>query len=192
VQYPNAIQNLMTEGAFENYTLETTGNSEALANLQALTVDSIFDPSLPSDSPDSSDPPSGHLGNPAGRGVTGQTGHQGNSGEMAKACLSGLWLLHNFLDRSHDISQSLPSPVGSHWHAIMHRMEGDFSNSKYWYRRVGDCPVYQSVSDQIGEPFDPFAFVDQVESQGSHATRLTAVAEWRSLFAFCFSGANIS
>src|SRR5262245_19277607 len=61
--------------------------------------------------------------------------------DMAACCLSGVWLLHDFLDESHTISQSIDTPTGSYWHAIMHRREGDFSNAKYWFRRVGDHPV---------------------------------------------------
>jgi hypothetical protein len=62
--------------------------------------------------------------------------------EMAAACLSGLWLWHNFLDESHRLSQDLHTPTGSYWHGIMHRREGDYDNAKYWFRRVGEHPVY--------------------------------------------------
>ena len=46
-----------------------------------------------------------------------------------------LWL-HGFLDESHSIAQGLASAEGSYWHALVHRSEGDFSNSKYWYGRI--------------------------------------------------------
>lgn len=109
---------------------------------------------------------------------------QDNS-EMAKACVSGLWLLHNFLDESHDISQSLKTSEGSYWHAIMHRLEGDFSNSKYWYARVGQCPLYEVIGQRSGKPFDPHQFVDDVEEQGNEATHDVAVIEWQVLFEHC-------
>src|ERR1041384_5983899 len=48
----------------------------------------------------------------------------------------GLYLRFNFLDKSHTVSQGIHSVEGSYWHAIMHRREPDYSNSKYWYRRV--------------------------------------------------------
>src|SRR5262245_28830658 len=57
--------------------------------------------------------------------------------DLAKASLAGLWLWHDFLDESHSISQDLSITEGSWWHAMMHRREGDFWNSKYWLRRVG-------------------------------------------------------
>jgi hypothetical protein len=61
--------------------------------------------------------------------------------KMARACLAGLWLRFDFLEESHRISQEIDSPTGSFWHAIMHRREGDFGNSKYWWRRVGKHPA---------------------------------------------------
>ncbi len=70
---------------------------------------------------------------------------------MAEACLAGLWLLHNQLDRSHRLSQEIHTPTGSLWHAIMHRREGDYDNAKYWLRQVGDHPVTPSC----GKPLRP-------------------------------------
>ena len=69
--------------------------------------------------------------------------------EMAAACCAGLWLLHNFLDESHRISQSIETPTGSFWHGIMHRREGDFSNAKYWFRRVGAHPVFAPLAEAV-------------------------------------------
>src|SRR4051812_17852899 len=62
--------------------------------------------------------------------------------EMAEACVAGLWLYHDFLDESHTISQSIHNATGSYWHGLMHRREPDFSNSKYWFQRVGEHPVF--------------------------------------------------
>ncbi|MGB1126733.1 MAG: hypothetical protein ACPG4Q_16145, partial [Phycisphaeraceae bacterium] len=41
------------------------------------------------------------------------------------AIKAGLWLYVDELDRSHEYSQSIHTPTGSFWHAIMHRREGD-------------------------------------------------------------------
>src|SRR5436190_15268648 len=35
---------------------------------------------------------------------------------MAKACLAGLWLYHDFLEESHVLSQDIDTPTGSYWH----------------------------------------------------------------------------
>src|SRR2546430_2293455 len=63
--------------------------------------------------------------------------------EMAEACLAGVWLLHDFLDESHKISQSIETATGSIWHGIMHRREPDYGNAKYWFHRVGAHPVFK-------------------------------------------------
>src|SRR5687768_11836582 len=46
--------------------------------------------------------------------------------EMARGCLAGIWLYHDFLDESHAISQEIATPTGSYWHALMHRRERDY------------------------------------------------------------------
>jgi hypothetical protein len=101
---------------------------------------------------------------------------------MARACLVGLWLRFDFLDESHKLSQEIETPTGSFWHAIMHRREGDFGNSKYWWRRVGQHPALID---------DPFAFSDAVEAfvtrgDGDRAAlEATQEREWQTLFGYC-------
>src|SRR4051812_9755896 len=68
--------------------------------------------------------------------------------DMAACCLSGIWLLHDYLDESHTISQGIDTTSGSFWHAIMHRREGDFSNTKYWFRHVGHHPVFAPLGER--------------------------------------------
>lgn len=70
---------------------------------------------------------------------------------------AGIWLYVDDLHRSHEISQGISNATGSYWHAIMHRREGDFWNSKYWWRQVGNHPAL------VG---DPYEFVDLVEADG--------------------------
>jgi len=76
------------------------------------------------------------------------------SGEFAQAVKSGLLLWNDALEISHKISQEIPSPTGSYWHAIMHRREPDYSNSKYWFRRVGDHPCFSDVREAAIEIFE--------------------------------------
>ena len=112
------------------------------------------------------------------------------SRDDAKAMLAGLWLYFDFLDESHTISQSLENPTGSFWHAIMHRREGDFSNAKYWFRHVGEHPVFREIED-----FDPYDFVDQWQAvaRGKSDAREecldTQQAEWEALFDYCYRNA---
>jgi hypothetical protein len=134
--------------------------------------------------------------------------------DMAEACISGLWLLHDCLDDSHTISQNIDTTSGSFLHAIMHRREGDFSNAKYWFRNVGQHPVFADLSERahmaaslrdagssLGETrlrhgdWDPYAFVDlcQGVARGQTAARELCLdiqqAEWQLLFDHCYRAA---
>jgi hypothetical protein len=106
--------------------------------------------------------------------------------------MSGLWLLAGDLDRSHTISQGIGSAEGSFWHGIMHRREGDFSNSKYWFRRVGNHPVLDQLAQLSNGVYpDPFEFVDacsRAERSGDESYQRCADAqwlEWQMLMAYC-------
>jgi hypothetical protein len=118
---------------------------------------------------------------------------------MADCCLAGLWLYHDFLDRSHSISQAIDTPEGSYWHALMHRREPDFGNSKYWFHRVGQHAIFERLgceaarqSPDFGERWDPFAFVDRCEAairQGGQRAELCRAVqhrEWQLLFGYCY------
>jgi hypothetical protein len=130
--------------------------------------------------------------------------------DMARCCLAGLWLVHDFLDESHTISQGVENGSGSFWHGVMHRREGDISNAKYWFRRVGAHPVFNKLGGRIEQlvaddptsfsaqriaprgEFDAFGFVDACQ----HALRTDGFdelicrrvqqAEWEQLFDHCY------
>ena len=112
--------------------------------------------------------------------------------ESAQAlCESGLWLLAGDLDRSHDISQENHSPEGSFWHGIMHRREGDFGNAKYWFRQVGDHPLFEKLNELTdGVYADPYDFVDacsravQAGGKTEEQCMLAQWIEWQALMAY--------
>jgi hypothetical protein len=136
------------------------------------------------------------------------------SEEDAAGLLSGLWLRHDYLDESHRISQQIQTESGSMWHAIMHRREGDFSNSKYWYDRTEDHLLYKTLAVRAGDVINPFpadksvfriiangwnpqAFVDlvqQVHDKPNDPRHPLAVmiqeVEWQSLFEHCTRAAS--
>jgi len=113
----------------------------------------------------------------------------------APRLVAGLWLYVDDLDASHKVSQSLETPTGSFWHAIMHRREGDFSNSKYWYRQAGTHEVFPKIDQSggsgaagtdVGE-YDPIAFVDHVAAAHRAGTTPSDLLdlqrrEWVALF----------
>lgn len=69
--------------------------------------------------------------------------------ELALSFQSGLLLWNDALEASHALSQNLLSPTGSYWHGIMHRREPDFGNSKYWFRKVGAHPSFDSLGRAV-------------------------------------------
>ena len=104
------------------------------------------------------------------------------------ALRAGLLQLHDFLDESHQCSQQIEHEGrdrnGDYWHAIMHRREPDYANSKYWFRSVGRHPIFPHLAklaataliesgsaaadrwrQRLGAPtpWDPSAFVDLCE-----------------------------
>lgn len=70
---------------------------------------------------------------------------------LANAVKSALLLWNDALDDSHDISQGVRSKTGSYWHGIMHRREPDYSNSKYWFARVGSHPIFPTLRVRVLE-----------------------------------------
>jgi hypothetical protein len=124
--------------------------------------------------------------------------------DMAAACLAGVWLYHDYLDESHTISQEIDTPTGSYWHGILHRREPDFSNSKYWFRRVSTHPAFALLASAAreldsrgqvvaaGSAWDPFAFVDRCEEALTGRSSLELLCrqiqqrEWEILFDYCY------
>ena len=94
---------------------------------------------------------------------------------FGKAIKSGLLLWNDALDESHTISQELENQTGSYWHGIMHRREPDYSNSKYWFGRVGTHPIFPvlreralAILKEIPNPSDALANITQtIEADGN-------------------------
>lgn len=122
------------------------------------------------------------------------TSLRGVSSERLDEWLSGLWLLAGDIDRSHSISQDIENPEGSFLHGIMHRREGDFSNAKYWFRRVGNHPVIEQLASETGGEYASGPdFVDQVmnslQKDESAQTRCRDLQwmEWQALMVYCLN-----
>lgn len=58
------------------------------------------------------------------------------------ALMAGLWLYVDDLEAAHRLCQAHEgTPIFDYWHAILHRREGDFGNSRYWFRRAASHPL---------------------------------------------------
>ncbi len=58
-----------------------------------------------------------------------------------------LWLRIGVIDKPHEIVQEGRTPIASYLHGIVHRMEGDFWNSKYWFKKVRDVRLLEQLSN---------------------------------------------
>ncbi|MSR31342.1 MAG: hypothetical protein EXR99_07545 [Gemmataceae bacterium] len=130
---------------------------------------------------------------------------------MADACRAGIWLYHDFLEEAHAISQEITSTAGRYWHGLMHRREPDFSNSAYWFRRVGNFPIFDELAEAAREiagddppewaaflknsRWEPCAFIQLCEQ--ALEGKIPAVGlcqkiqlrEWELLFDYCYRAA---
>jgi hypothetical protein len=60
---------------------------------------------------------------------------------------AGLYLINGDWDAAHKVAQDVETPLGAHWHALVHRHEPDFPNSKYWLSQTGQSPIYPALAE---------------------------------------------
>jgi hypothetical protein len=119
----------------------------------------------------------------------------------------GLFYALDAIDEAHKIFQDSPGDLGSYWHGMMHRREGDFDNARYWFRRAGTLPVFGELHRQASEysavmarqsNWDPYLFTGECEQarfgeteslkELSHLQRL----EFEALFDYCWRQSALS
>lgn len=101
--------------------------------------------------------------------------------ETSDRVLAAGLLYHDHHNDAHDLVQDMTDAEGALIHAIVHRREPDYWNAKYWYRRVGDHPIYRRMTGRVMElagteateglarrlmlsgTLDPLEFVDACE-----------------------------
>ncbi|HEX4583327.1 MAG TPA: hypothetical protein VH183_00745 [Burkholderiaceae bacterium] len=61
-------------------------------------------------------------------------------------------LLANDWRAAHALVQDLDDPIACRIHGLVHRIEGDLANSRYWYDKAGvKLDEKRSVEDEINE-----------------------------------------
>jgi len=98
--------------------------------------------------------------------------------DLVKAALH---VLNDDIDRAHVIAQqNEDDSTADYWHAIIHRREGDYSNAKYWFGRVGNHPVILEIH---GSTTAANAFVDRCRSVGGGRDVDVEAIQWREMLA---------
>ena len=111
-------------------------------------------------------PPSLVRARPRRPGLRSTLGHEALAGlwpsakSYTKLALSaGLFQVLDFWDESHQAAQEADdlgeTVVSAYWHGIAHRREPDAGNASYWFRRVGDHPVFIPLAENAREILGP-------------------------------------
>jgi hypothetical protein len=94
----------------------------------------------------------------AGKGAVKHT-------QAALAIISGLFLWNGSLDSSHVISQDLENTTGSYLHGILHRIEPDYSNAKYWFRMAGSHPDGKQLQQNMLKLLRESVYINELPYQ---------------------------
>jgi hypothetical protein len=116
-----------------------------------------------------------------------------SSAADATALEAGWLQLLDDLDASHQCSQSIEGrgrhQAGDYWHAIMHRREPDYGNSRYWFRQFGAHPIYPQLVDEARRVADGWRSLEF----DTWLPRLIAGDSWRpTAFVECCEAAAAS
>ena len=113
----------------------------------------------------------------------------------------GLLYALDAIHEAHAIFQDAKGDLGSYWHGMMHRREGDFDNARYWFRRAGVLPVFAEIHRVSAESsadmarqmnWDPYLFTGKCEQarfgETEELKELEALqnAEFVVLFDYCW------
>ena len=97
----------------------------------------------------------------------------GAVGPAARCVRSLLFIAAGGLDQAHRIVQEISTGDGAYIHGMVHRIEGDFDNARYWFRRAGAQPAAaemyrraaaRSMTVASHPIWDPFLVTGMVET----------------------------
>lgn len=121
--------------------------------------------------------------------------------EMFALVRGGLLYAVDGIHEAHTIFQDAKGDLGSYWHGMMHRREGDFDNARYWFRRSGVLPVFSEMHRAASgtsavqarqSNWDPYLFTGECEQARFGETEslkeLVALQriEFEVLFDYCW------
>lgn len=119
----------------------------------------------------------------------------------------GLLYAYDEIHEAHRIFQDAPGDLGSYWHGMMHRREGDFDNARYWFRRAGSLAFFGDLQRAASQHsavmarqsnWDPYLFTGECEqARYGDADLLKELvqlqrAEFQTLFDYCWRGCKLA
>ena len=111
------------------------------------------------------------------------------------------------IHEAHTLFQDAKGDLGSYWHGMMHRREGDFDNARYWFRRTGVLPVFSEMHRAASETsalmarqsnWDPYLFTGECEQarfgETESLNQLSTLQkiEFEVLFDYCWRKSELS
>ena len=84
----------------------------------------------------------------------------------------GLLYALDDLAACHEFFQNTANDLVGYWHGMMHRREADFDNARYWFRRSGTLPFFDTLQHHAAGisadmakqlSWDPYLFTGQCE-----------------------------
>jgi hypothetical protein len=113
----------------------------------------------------------------------------------------GLLYAVDAVEEAHAIFQEAKGDLGSYWHGMMHRREGDFDNARYWFSRAGALPVFGTLHHAASlhsammarqSNWDPYLLTGQCEqarfgeTEGLDEVVALQRVEFDELFDYCW------
>lgn len=68
---------------------------------------------------------------------------------LGEAALALWYLKKGDWEQSHALAQDLHDPYGSWIHALLHLVEGDLSNARYWFAEAGRPSVQPAQAEAL-------------------------------------------
>ena len=95
------------------------------------------------------------------------------NGPEAQCIRSLLFVAAGGVEQAHRIVQEISTSAGAYIHGMVHRIDDDFDNARYWFRRAGILSAAAAMYDRAArnhltvasQPFwDPILVTDLVET----------------------------
>jgi hypothetical protein len=118
----------------------------------------------------------------------------------------GLLYALDDLSGCHEFFQNVTGDLVAYWHGMMHRREADFDNARYWFRRAGVLPFFNTLYSRVAEvstdtakqtSWDPYLFTGECEqnrfgadSEEASLARLQR-AEFDAVFDYSWRQASV-